>query len=126
VAVAIVFAWNVAAGLTMTKVAQEHGSGLESEPDPYLRSRTYLYGSQKLTSPFNIHYHFEHHANFNVPWYLLPRYHARVRELMPAQLHPYYITRGWKQFFGQLAGTRPVPPADLQDLLRGTPQVASA
>jgi fatty acid desaturase len=126
VVLAIVFGWNVASGLTMTKVAQEHGSGLENEPDPYLRSRTYLYGSQKLTSPFNIHYHFEHHANFNVPWYLLPRYHQRIGKIMPAQLQPHFINRGWKQFYGQLAGTRPVPPVEMEELLRGTPQAVSA
>jgi len=115
----ILFGWNVTSALTMTKVAQEHGSGLATEQDPYLRSRTYFYPSQKLTSPFNIHYHFEHHANFNVPWYRLPAYHAKVLELMPEPLYPYYLTRGSKEFVQQLSGQRDLPPAELEPLLRG-------
>jgi len=125
VGLAILFGWNVTSALTMTKVAQEHGSGLATESDPYLRSRTYFYPSAKLTSPFNINYHFEHHANFNVPWYRLPAYHARVRELMPESLYPYYLTRGTMEFYQQLAGKRALPPAELEPLLRGTTEATA-
>ncbi len=117
--VALVVAWsfNCAAALNLTKVAQEHASGLGTEPDPYLRSRTYFYPTRFLTSPFCINYHFEHHANFNVPWYRLRAYHKRMLQLMPAALHPYYLTRGLGEFFLQLAGKRDLPPSDLRHLL---------
>lgn len=101
---------HVLAGLNLTKKAQEHGSGLANEPWPILQSRTYLYPLQLLTSPFNINYHFEHHANFCVPWYLLPTYHRRVIEAVPEVLRPYYFHH---EFFRQLAGKKPVPPREL-------------
>jgi fatty acid desaturase len=96
--------------LNWTKKAQEHGGGLAEEPDYVLRSRTYFYPTAPMTSPFNINYHFEHHANFNVPWYDLPAYHRALREIVPAELQPYYFHR---DFFAQLAGTKPLPPREL-------------
>ncbi|MDP6935625.1 MAG: fatty acid desaturase, partial [Myxococcota bacterium] len=68
VAVAIVMSFNMTGVCNMHKIAQEHGSGLAEIRDPYLRSRTYFYPGRWLFSPFCINYHFEHHANFNVPW----------------------------------------------------------
>ncbi len=103
--------------LNFSKIAQEHAAGLETEEDPFLRSRTYHYLTALLTSPFNINYHWEHHANFKVPWYLLPAYHERVLEVMPRELYPYYLTRGWKEYFQQLAGTRALPPESLRWML---------
>ena len=99
--------------LNWTKKAQEHGGGLAEEPDFILRSRTYLYPLAPLTSPFNINYHFEHHANFNVPWYDLPAYHRRLQAIVPSVLQPYYFHR---EFFSQLAGTKPLPPRELLGL----------
>ena len=87
--------------LTRLKRTQEHGSGLAQEPDFVLRSRTYLYALAPLTSPLNINYHFEHHANFNVPWYLLPAYHRRLLEVVPAALQPYIFHR---RYLDQAAG----------------------
>lgn len=116
VAVAVLFSFNVTGCCNINKIAQEHGSNLIRVVDPCLRSRTYFYGLRLLTSPFNINYHFEHHANFNVPWYLLPRYHRRVMELMPADMKPYFLTRGWTQFWSQVAGTRALPPVALTPL----------
>ena len=101
---------HVVAALNITKKSQEHGSGLANEPWPIVQSRTYLYPLQWLTSPFNINYHFEHHANFNIPWYLLPTYHQRLVEAVPAVLRPYYFHR---EFFRQLAGQKPLPPRRL-------------
>jgi fatty acid desaturase len=113
VAVAVLWSFNVTAVCNLHKIAQEHGSNLIEIEDPYLRSRSYFYPMRWLTSPFGINYHFEHHANFNVPWYRLRAYHLRVMELMPEDLKPYYLTRGLKQSFQQIAGSRSLPPASL-------------
>lgn len=117
VPVAMALGFSVLAALNFTKKAQEHGAGLAHEEDPYLRSRTYLYPLSFLFSPFNINYHFEHHANFNVPWYSLRAYHRKLMGgIVPEVLKPYYFHH---EFFAQLAGTKPLPPADLRPLLVG-------
>ena len=113
VAVAIVMSFNVTAMCTIHKIAHEHGSQLIEIEDPYLRSRTYFYPLRWIFSPFRINYHFEHHANFNVPWYRLKAYHHRVRELVPEHLRAYFLTKGFKQSLEQIAGTRELPPEDL-------------
>lgn len=117
--------WSVPAGLavvgglqillllTRLKRTQEHGSGLAHEPDFVMRSRTYLYGLAPLMSPCNINYHFEHHANFNVPWYLLPAYHRRMLEIVPAELQPYIFHR---RYLDQAAGAF----SGIPDALRAT------
>jgi len=110
VPVALLLSLHVTLLLNWTKKAQEHGAGLANEPDYTLRSRTYFYPLAPLTSPFNINYHFEHHANFNVPWYALPAYHQKLRTIVPAELQPYYFH---SDFFAQLAGTKPLPPRAL-------------
>jgi fatty acid desaturase len=126
VALAILLAFQFTSILNFTKIAQEHASGLATEPDPFFRSRTYFYGTRYLTSPFFINYHFEHHANFKVPWYLLPAYHERVLALMPTDLQPYFLTRGWREFFAQLAGKRPLPPAAVRHLMGDAPAEVTA
>lgn len=112
VAVAIVMSFNVTAMCTIHKIAHEHGSELIQVEDPYLRSRSYFYPLRWVFSPFRINYHFEHHANFNVPWYRLKAYHQRVKELVPEDLLPYFLTRGLKQSVQQIAGTRELPPEE--------------
>ncbi len=109
--------WNVVVALNLTKIAQEHGSELRHEPDPWLRSRTYRYLLAPLLSPFCINYHFEHHLNFNVPWYLLPAYHREVLRLMPEPLKPYLLTRGMGEYLAQLGGRRPNIPSELRELV---------
>jgi len=126
VALAVLLSFQFTSMLNFTKIAQEHASGLATEPDAFFRSRTYFYGTRYLTSPFNINYHFEHHANFKVPWYLLPAYHRRCFDLMPTDLHPYFLTRGWRQFLAQLAGKRALPPADVRHLMGEQPAEATA
>ena len=98
--------FTVLSTLNLCKIAQEHGAGLADEPYPILRSRTYFYPMQTFFSPFNIHYHYEHHANFNVPWYLLPAYHQEVKRLIPSHLQDYYIH---SEYWAQLMGTKPLP-----------------
>jgi fatty acid desaturase len=113
VAAGIFLAFGVLSMLNLTKKAQEHGAGLAQEPDFLLRSRTYLYPLAPLTSPFCINYHFEHHANFNVPWYLLPAYHQRLRQIVPEPLQPYIFHHDYLE---QLAGKKLRIPAELRHL----------
>ena len=87
--------------LNLLKIVQEHGSGLATLSDPLLRSRTYHYPLSWLFSPFNIHYHFEHHANFMVPWYLLPRYHQQIINIIPPEYLPWIVH---SQYFKQAKG----------------------
>lgn len=113
VAVAVLLSFNVTALCNLHKIAQEHGSNLVEVEDRYLRSRTYFYPLQWLFSPFAINYHFEHHANFNVPWYRLRAYHTRVIKIMPEELKPYFLTRGIRESYQQIAGERALPPVAL-------------
>ena len=111
-AIAMVAGIQVTLALTRLKRTQEHGSGLAHEPDFVLRSRTYLYRLAPLTSPLNINYHFEHHANFNVPWYLLPDYHNVMRRIVPEELQPYIFH---SRYLDQAAGRFPCIPAQLRE-----------
>lgn len=121
--VTLLAAMHVLMMLNLTKKAQEHACGLKDEPMPIQRSRTYKYPLAFLFSPFNINYHFEHHANFNVPWYLLPKYHQRVIALVPEPLRPYYFHR---EIFKQLAGKKELPPQELRHLFYAEETPASA
>lgn len=116
-AVALLLGWNVVAALNLLKIAQEHGSALRHEPDPWLRSRTYFYPLWPVFSPFNINYHFEHHLNFSVPWYLLPAYHRKIMGLVPEEIRPYLLTRGAAEYVEQAAGRRPNIPEGLRGLV---------
>jgi fatty acid desaturase len=124
VAVAIVMSFNMTAFCTIHKIAHEHGSNLIEIEDPYLRSRTYFYPLRWILSPFCINYHFEHHANFNVPWYRLKAYHHRLMKLMPDELKPYFLTRGLKESIQQIGGSRELPPIELVARI-GQPQQAA-
>lgn len=116
VPVAMGIGFHVLAALNMSKKAQEHGCGLAHEADPMLRSRTYFYPLQVIFSPFNINYHFEHHANFNVPWYRLPDYHKAVIKLVFEPVKRYYFHH---DYLAQLSGKKPLPPDELRPLLQG-------
>ena len=113
-AAAVYIGFATVASLNLLKIAQEHGSGLADEFDPLLRSRTYFYPLQFLFSPFFIHYHFEHHANFNVPWYLLPRYHKAIQELVPVELKSYYFHR---DYINQMLGLKDLPDPTAHEAL---------
>ena len=108
----VIYGFNFVSLLNLLKKVQEHGAGLAEVADPLMRSRTYFYPTQVLTSPFHIHYHWEHHANFSVPWYLLPRYHEVVQGLMPADVARDTSTRGLAAYVRQINGVRR-PPAPM-------------
>ena len=110
VLVSLVLGFQVLSMCNSLKKTQEHSNGLNTEPDPLLRSRTYFYPLSPLLSPFNINYHFEHHANFNVPWYLLPAYNKALLSVVPADLQPYYFHH---EYLDQMAGRKPLPPREL-------------
>lgn len=122
-AIAMVAGIQVTLALTRLKRTQEHGSGLAHEPDFVLRSRTYLYRLAPLTSPLNINYHFEHHANFNVPWYLLPDYHNVMRRIVPEELQPYIFH---SRYLDQAAGRFQCIPAQLREQFGIEPLPAGA
>lgn len=113
-AVGMLLGTQVLMALNLCKKAQEHGSGLRDEPDVLMRSRTYLYALSPLFSPFFINYHWEHHANFNVPWYLLPAYHRKLRAIVPDALQPYMFHA---RYLEQMAGRFPRIPAELRPML---------
>jgi fatty acid desaturase len=88
--VAMLGGFHVLSLLNLLKKVREHG-GLESLPHQGLRSRTWFHPLSALIAPFHLNYHFEHHAHPKVPWYLLPEYHRRCRELMPAEVQEFYF-----------------------------------
>lgn len=95
----VLTAWNLVKG------ALEHGGALRDERDPFFRSRTTLFFGRRVLMPFNITLHFEHHLNFCVPWYDLPRYQRDVRRIMPAPVVDDMINPDpWRQLAGQLGG----------------------
>ena len=110
VGAAILLGMHVLQCLNFLKKAQEHGNGLKDASDPLLRSRTYLYPLSRFASPFNINYHFEHHANYRVPWYALPDYHARLRQIVPPHLQPWFFHQ---RYLEQMRGVFPAVPEEL-------------
>jgi len=121
VGVAVLAGMHVVQMFNMLKKAQEHGNGLKHAADPLLRSRTYLYRLARFSSPFHINYHFEHHANFMVPWYALPAYHARLREIVPEELQPWFFHH---RYLDQVRGTFPTVSVEL--VYGGQDEVAEA
>jgi fatty acid desaturase len=115
--VAAIMAFNVLQGLNLIKKSLEHGAGLLEEPDPLFRTQTYFTPLGRLISPFNINYHFEHHLNFTVPWYDLPRYHARVAAMVPDALHEHVFNGDG---FAHMSGERPQYDAGLRALISAT------
>lgn len=112
--VAMLLGMETLSVLNLCKKAQEHGCGLKDEPDPLMRSRTYFYALAPIGSPFNINYHWEHHANFNVPWYLLPAYHRRLREIVPKEVWPWMFHH---RYWEQMRGDFPRLPDELRPML---------
>ena len=82
-AVALYLGIPVLAVFNLVKGSLEHGGAIAEEASPFLRSRTSLFPLRRLILPFNISLHFEHHLNFQVPWYELGNYQRDLRAIVP-------------------------------------------
>ena len=117
--VAFLVAFQVTGTLNQLKGALEHGGAIGAEPHPLLRSRSSLFWGRRLIMPFNISLHFEHHLNFNVPWYLLLRYHRQLHRIVPSPLQPFVFNREcWQQLMGRCSSI-PVALLDATAATRG-------
>ena len=109
-ALALFLGIHVLAALNQIKGALEHGGAIGREPDPFLRSRSTFFALRNLIMPFNITLHFEHHLNYSVPWYDLPRYHRDLRAIVPAEVLAGVINeRPLAQLSGRLGGASATP-----------------
>ena len=120
VALALFLGIHVITGFNHVKGALEHGGPIGHEDDPFLRSRTTLFFGRRLLMPFHISLHFEHHLNFCVPWYDLPRYHEDLKAIVPPAVWREMVhDRPLRQLSGELGGlseaarphARPAQPA---------------
>lgn len=109
-AVALAYGLQVVAALNQLKGALEHGGEIAFDPDRLLRSRDSVFRLQLLLPMFFVTiYHFEHHLNYAVPWYDLPRYHRDICGLVPADMRPAIFNA---ELYAQLAGQKgPIPRA---------------
>ena len=95
----------VLAVFNLIKGSLEHGGSIAEEQSPFLRSRTSLSPLRHLFLPFNISLHFEHHLNFQVPWYDLARYQRDLREVVPHEVQrDVFNRRLLPQLSGRLGG----------------------
>jgi fatty acid desaturase len=109
----VLSAWN------QIKGALEHGGDIAREANPLLRSRSSLFPLRSLFPFFWVTtYHFEHHLNYSVPWYALPRYHRDIVDLAPEAWRDELWNR---DLLAQLAGRKGGLPA-----LGAAPSAASA
>jgi fatty acid desaturase len=109
-AFALAYGLQVLAALNQLKGSLEHGGEIAFDPDRLLRSRSSMVPLQRLLPMFYVTiYHFEHHLNYAVPWYDLPRYHRDVHALVPPDLRGEIFNA---DLLAQLAGHKgPVPRA---------------
>ena len=102
---AIFLSFQILAFMRLFMASRQHGGPLKTENNFYLRNQTGLYPFRYFMEPFNINYHFDHHLNFNVPWYLLPKYHRALKEMIPQELQSFlFIKEPWKQISGNAPG----------------------
>lgn len=101
-ALALAYGLQVLAALNQLKGSLEHGGEIAFDPDRLLRSRDSMIPWRALLPMFYVTiYHFEHHLNYAVPWYDLPRYHRDVRAFVPAVVQPDIFN---EDLLAQLAG----------------------
>jgi|SRR5215213_477203 len=101
VPVALFLGLHVASAFQQVKLTLEHGGEIGKEENRHFRSRTSLFPFRWLLMPLNISLHFEHHLNYCVPWYKLPRYQRKLREVVPAHLQPYVFNEDvWELLTG--------------------------
>jgi fatty acid desaturase len=106
-AIAMFLGLHVVSVLNQIKGGLEHGGAIGEEANPFLRSRTTLFLLRPIVMPFNISLHFEHHLNFQVPWYDLVRYHRDLESIVPAAIRESVINRNvLAQLSGRLGGVR--------------------
>ncbi|MCB9630602.1 MAG: fatty acid desaturase [Sandaracinus sp.] len=104
-ALALFLGIHVLSALNQIKGALEHGGPIGHERDPFLRSRTTFFPLRRVLLPFHITLHFEHHLNFQVPWYDLPRYHRDLEAIVPPEVWRHVINRDvLAQLSGRLGG----------------------
>ena len=103
-ALALIYGLHALAALNQLKGSLEHGGDVAFDPDPLLRSRSAMFPLRALLPMFYVTiYHFEHHLNYAVPWYNLPKYHRAVRALVPQELRGEIFN---SDLFAQLAGRK--------------------
>ena len=102
VPVALFLGLHVASAFQQVKLTLEHGGEIGKEENRNFRSRTSLFPFRWLLMPLNISLHFEHHLNYCVPWYKLPRYQRALREVVPQHLQPYVFNEDvWQLLTGR-------------------------
>jgi fatty acid desaturase len=99
---------QVASALDQIKLVLEHGGEVGREDNRFLRARTSLFPLRRVLLPLNITLHFEHHLNYCVPWYDLPRYHRALLDVVPQQVQPYVFNH---DVLAQLSGRKGNAPS---------------
>ena len=123
VPIAAFIAMQVASALQQVKLSLEHGGEIGREENRNFRSRTSLFPFRWLLMPLNISLHFEHHLNYCVPWYNLPRYQRALREIVPRELQPVLFN---EDVWEQLAGRKNVRVSSYEGFSRSSPHVLAA
>ena len=102
VPLAMFIGMQVASALQQVKLSLEHGGAIGGDPNRVFRSRTSLFAFRWLVMPLNISLHFEHHLNYCVPWYKLPRYQRALRRIVPPELQSVVFNEDvWEQLAGR-------------------------
>jgi fatty acid desaturase len=99
---------QVMCAIEQIKLALEHGGEVGRDHNRFLRARTSLFPMRQILLPLNISLHFEHHLNYCVPWYDLPRYHRALLDVVPRQMQPFVFNRDLR---GQLWGRKGRTPS---------------
>lgn len=89
------------------KLVLEHGGEIGREENRFLRARTSLGPFRQIFLPLNVSLHFEHHLNYCVPWYELPRYHRALLDIVPPQAQSYIFNHEIRE---QLSGRKGKTP----------------
>ncbi|MEN8131818.1 MAG: fatty acid desaturase [Pseudomonadota bacterium] len=82
---AVFFGAQVTLMINRIKIAMEHGGPMLIRDNHWLKSASSFFPLRQLFMPFNISLHFEHHVNFNVPWYDLKQYHDLLLGIIPSK-----------------------------------------
>ncbi len=105
------------------KLALEHGGAIRFDENRLFRSRTSLFPFRWFLMPLNISLHFEHHLNYCVPWYNLPRYQRALRQIVPPELQPVVFN---EDVWEQLAGRKDIRVSSYNAVSHASPSVLAA